>query len=327
MPRRALPKWKSKPVTAGRWRDVRSGSRATNSSALGSANARSNGYTSVPSKPSAATSAAFIGAGVRRNSGTPGKEGARMRLERQHDAGTLETFRRFERASEHRLMAAMHAVEIADRDDAAAPGVRQRLGSSGSLNAYGREAWRSARGPGERRNVGDRGEPFRIQPCGDPLTVRSAMWTEVGGVNAAGDEERRHAVVDGAADVGRRPSPTARIRRAAELARPRASPRRRSARAACRRGSPRRRARHSGERARRRSRSAGRRAPPRCRDWRRSSAAGARPYAEAVAVILRRLGLIVEEPGAADQLRFRLRHEGRPTARRRSSGPCPARHA
>ena len=66
-----------------------------------------------------------------------GKEGARMRLEGQHDAGDIAPLRLRPRRRQHRLMAAMHAVEIADGHDPAPPGLRQIV-ERGYAGRFGR---------------------------------------------------------------------------------------------------------------------------------------------------------------------------------------------
>ncbi len=57
------------------------------------------------------------------------EDGARVRLERQYQRRRAAPFRFFQRPSEHRLVSAMDAVEIADGDDAAA----QPLGQAGRI--------------------------------------------------------------------------------------------------------------------------------------------------------------------------------------------------
>ena len=75
----------------------------------------------TPVSPSLAISAAFCANGVSRNTiGRPAKKSVGMRLERQRRAGRAARVREIAGARQHGLMAAMHAVEIADGVDARA---------------------------------------------------------------------------------------------------------------------------------------------------------------------------------------------------------------
>ncbi|MNY10793.1 hypothetical protein D3C86_1437900 [compost metagenome] len=55
------------------------------------------------------------------------EDGTGMRLEGQHQRGNATGFRQFQSTIQHSPVAAMHAVEIADGDDAATKSFRQRL--------------------------------------------------------------------------------------------------------------------------------------------------------------------------------------------------------
>ena len=59
--------------------------------------------------------------------GVRAKVARRMRIEGRDDRGTPFRFGARHRTPDHRLMAAMEAVEIAERDHRAAQGLRQRF--------------------------------------------------------------------------------------------------------------------------------------------------------------------------------------------------------
>ena len=143
---------------------------------------------------------------------------------------------------------------------------------------------------------------------------------EIGGVDAAGDEERGNAVVDGAANVGREAVADGERRAAAELRDLRFA---RGVDRRVRLADEDRLAAELGVEPRERAGAideAGRRARPRCRGWRRPSEARARPSrSEQRAIVVGRLDGVVEEAGAADQLRLRLGGERSRRAPRRTS--------
>ena len=115
----------------------------------------------MPSSPSAAASAALSGAGVRRKSGRPEKKARGCGSKVSMMQGTLQVLGLRARRRQHRLVAAVHAVEIADRHDAALPGFgKRRRGVATLVQCLSGGHARSAR-PAERGNVGDalRGPP------------------------------------------------------------------------------------------------------------------------------------------------------------------------
>ena len=155
----------------------------TKSSALSSASARSKGSTSVPSRPSAAASAAFSGAGVSRKSGRPEKKARGCGSKVSMMQGDAEMLGLGARRREHRLVAAMHAVEIADRHDAAAPGVGQVVERGDAVRLLGRSSCDRRRVPGERRECRrPRVRPSAFSraatrsPSGSACGPKSAAW-------------------------------------------------------------------------------------------------------------------------------------------------------
>ena len=142
-PRRSLPKWKSKPVTAWLIPRLRSSMSVTNCSALW---------------PGEFAGKGLLDDGVEAELGDQprlhrrrrdqeqrhvrAEDGARMRLEGQHQGRHAAAPGLLASALEHGLMAAMDAVEIADRHHAAAQLGRQAAHRPASV---GRAApsWRS----------------------------------------------------------------------------------------------------------------------------------------------------------------------------------------
>ena len=265
----------------------------------------------VPARRSAAPSAPSTapGSGGRR---APGR-GARMRLERQHDAGLLRRSASSGAARSARWPRCTPSkLPIATTPHQASGGV------SGCrfFDPIGREARRSARGPGEGWNVGDRRPAFRHSRAAT-RSPSGAMRTEIGGMVPPVTKKRRHTGVDGAGYRSRA------VAKTASLVPP--SPRRhawpdRSARAACRQESPRRPSRHrAGERAGACGRSP---APPRCVGIGAYHRQPAPETREQFAVVL---GVSVRssKSGAADPAPLPPLHK-LTAGRRRSSGPCPA---
>ena len=110
-------------------------------------------------------------------------------------------------------MAAMHTVEIADRDDGAAPLRRQVVERCGAASGsvIGLSAADGACGVRRRqtsppvqrsRQEATAVSPSAREPRGRPVPDRVRRRPEIRFVDAAGDEEDIDAGVDGAADVG-----------------------------------------------------------------------------------------------------------------------------
>ena len=68
-----------------------------------------------------------VARGEPEDGGNAGEEIGRMRLEGEHGAGPPELLRQRPGAADHRAVAAMHAIEIADGDDGAVETRRRRL--------------------------------------------------------------------------------------------------------------------------------------------------------------------------------------------------------
>ena len=223
----------------------------------------------MAAKPSSDRSFAFIGGGVRMNSGTSGRNTLRgCGSKVSTSAGTP----RRSASSSARSSTAWwprctpSKLPIATTPPRRPPSSRahRRLcaetRSSQSYRSFGMTA--TTWNPCLSRNA-----------C-ELLRLRIVRMAVVARMDAARNVERVDAVVGCALDVGQhavadRQHLAAADARGQAPRRPPSAPPRRSAHAACRRSACGRRAAHSRAPARRRTRSAGRRARPRCRDWRR----------------------------------------------------------
>ena len=120
-PARFLPKWKSKPIAAPPMPKRPTRMRATKSAAEVAASAASKVITIAPSSPVAASSRSLVALAreLEQRVLRP-QEKPRMRLEGQRRGLAGRAPRARERRADHGAMAAMHAVEIADRHHGAA---------------------------------------------------------------------------------------------------------------------------------------------------------------------------------------------------------------
>ena len=243
------------------------------------------------------------------------EEGARMRLEGERHRGHAEAVGVGAGVGEQRLVAAMDAVEIAHRHHPAL----QRVGDAVERKWLQRRPQGAGHGSPsqERRFINPRAaRPAFARSCMHLAEIGRLACAEIGGVDAAGDKQdvnplphrAAHVGLDGVAD-GEHRLRTDRFaddagdplqcrfidgrmgfadhdRFAAQLA-------------------------IALRRALRRTTPACRRARPRCRGWRRSSArrAPAQP-ARRCLIVVGGLGLVVEEPGAGDDVARLLVAEG-----------------
>ena len=151
--------------------------RVTNCSAVSAAKAASNVSTSAPSRPVAASRRSFDGlvGETKHRIGRP-QQLARVRLEGDGDGRSVEFGRARGCRIDHGAVAAVHAVEIADRRDRAAETAR-RAASHRGLPAW---AWwvRKARSSGEGycdvptlRCSAPRSQPFGAGRAGTDTTA------------------------------------------------------------------------------------------------------------------------------------------------------------
>jgi hypothetical protein len=189
-----LPKWKSNPVTTWRMpRFVDQDVRRTNASASKRREiARSNGCSITALKPSACSRRARTGAGVSLIERHVGPEdrargcGSKVSDERRHAARIGFG----KRTLENRLVTAVHAIEIADRDDAsprplrAVPTSRQCARSASPSCGYART-----------RDDGDRAVSVLVEKGCQALCGSGACAaTILGGMDTRRDEEHVETV-------------------------------------------------------------------------------------------------------------------------------------
>ena len=165
MPWRPLPKWKSWPTTTPDAPSSCPSRRSTKAAAEVPARPASKRRTKAPSSPSLRKTASFAGSGVRRNRGFSGAKNLRgCGSKVSTAAGARRARASRDRDLDQRPMAAVDAVEIADRQDRAAQGRRH-----GARRRGRRRKRPPSRRAQELRACRRSRRPSGPRPCPKPL--------------------------------------------------------------------------------------------------------------------------------------------------------------